>query len=374
MIIFQKFTLAFLTAMVLADQLSATSFLDIEVDGTDSGTISTGITTETLFKKGTGLLNLTGSGYDVKYITVQGGHVHVPDMGTGLYLTTPVTLGVGRYITHYTQINLEVATGDSSFIRAPIIAAEVTKQGGGTLEFDCLGSIINYLKIQGGRVIVDASDIIPAIGLYFDGASCILEATTDINLPQVTLSFDGEIKSTNAVTMNSLILGGKVLTTDIVGNTIVNNLDTSASGGTIANADTLTLNGATGSNLLIKSGSGYILVVVDLHSASLPIDVVEGTMRVSGVGKLPTAAMKIGATGTVGAIFELLSNTAAGAVPGLMEVQQYGVLSVGDNVSVPTDTDVNDVFTGGLVFDSGSVLKLGAGSSWARDITVGTPL
>ena len=373
MIIFQKFTLAFLTAMVLADQLSATSFLDVEVDGTDIGTISTGITTETLFKKGTGLLNLTGSGYDVKYITVEDGHVYV-DGASGLYLIQPVTLGLGTYITHYTQINLEVDAGDRATVRAPIIAAEVTKKGGGTLDFDCLGSIINYLKIQGGRVIVDASDIIPAIGLYFDGASCILEATTDINLPQVTLSFDGEIKSTNAVTMNSLILGGKVLTTDIVGNTIVNNLDTSASGGTIANADTLTLNGATGSNLLIKSGSGYILVVVDLHSASLPIDVVEGTMRVSGVGKLPTAAMKIGATGTVGAIFELLSNTAAGAVPGLMEVQQYGVLSVGDNVSVPTDTDVNDVFTGGLVFDSGSVLKLGAGSSWARDITVGTPL
>ncbi|MEI7493148.1 MAG: hypothetical protein WCJ92_00940 [Alphaproteobacteria bacterium] len=372
MTIFQNFTLAFLTTMVMAGQLSATS-LDVEVDGTDTGTISAGITTETLFKKGSGLLDLTGPDYNIDYITVQDGHVYVHG-APGLYLRQPVTLGLGRYITHYTQINLEVDTGDSSRVTAPIIAAEVTKKGGGTLDFDCVGSIIDYLRIQGGRVIVDASDIIPAIGLYFDGANCILEATTDINLPEVTLSFDGAINSTKAVTMDSLILGGKVLTTDIVGDTIVNNLDTSASGGTIANADTLTLNGATGSNLLIKSGSGYILVVVDLHSASLPIDVVEGTMRVSGVGKLPTAAMTIGATGSVGAIFELCSNTVAGAVPGLMEVQQYGVLSVDDNISVPAAHTAGDVFTGGLLFDSGSVLKLGAGSSWARDIVVGTAL
>ena len=373
MIIFQKFTLAFLTAMVLADQLSATSFLDVEVDGTDIGTISTGITTEILFKKGTGLLNLSGPDYDVKYITVQDGHVCVHD-APGLYLRQPVTLGLGTYITHYTQINLEVDAGDRATVRAPIIAAEVTKKGGGTLDFDCLGSIINYLKIQGGRVIVDASDIIPAIGLYFDGASCILEATTDIDLPEVTLSFDGAINSTKAVTMDSLILGGKVLTTDIVGDTIVNNLDARVSGGTISNADTLTLNGATGSNKLTKDGSGLIQVIKDLSGALLPIDVIFGILQVRNLGKLPTAAMKIGATGTVGAIFELLSNTAAGAVPGLMEVQQYGVLSVGDNVSVPADTDANDVFAGGLLFDSGSVLKLGAGSSWARDITVGTAL
>ncbi len=369
---FQKNMLTILTVLVMVTQLSATSW-EVEVDTPDTSTISSGISVNTLRKTGGGQLNITGTGYSVDYIQVEDGHVYVHD-APGLYLRQPVTLGLGRYITHYTQINLEVATGHSSFIRAPIIAAEVTKQGGGTLEFDCVGSVINYLKIKGGRVIVDASDIIPAIGLYFDGANCILEATTDINLPEVTLSFDGEIKSTKAVTMDSLIFGGKVLTTDIVGDTIVNNLDASVSGGTISNADTLTLNGATGINKLTKDGSGLIQVIKDLSGALLPIDVIFGILQVRNLGKLPTAAMKIGATGTVGAIFELLSNTAAGAVPGPMEVMQYGVLSVGDNVSVPTDTDVNDVFAGGLVFDSGSVLKLGNGSSWARNMTIGAAL
>jgi hypothetical protein len=369
----QRFTLAILTALVMLSQLNATS-INIQVDGADTAAISAGISTETLFKKGSGLLELTGAGYDIGYITVEDGHVYVRDTNPQLYLRTPVTLDIGRYITHYTQINLEVDTGDSSRLTAPVIAADVTKKGGGTLDFDCSGSIIDYLRIQGGRVIVDASDIIPAIGLYFEGANCILDATTDINLPEVTLSFDGAINSTKTVTMDSLILGGKVLTTDILGNTIVNNLDTSASGGTISNADTLTLNGAIGSNPLVKSGSGFILVTVNLSGASLPIDVVAGTLRVSDAGRLPTAAVTIGATGTVGAIFELCSNTAAGAVPGLMEVQQYGVLSVDDNISVPADHTAGDVFTGGLKFDSGSVLKLGAGSFWARDIVVRTAL
>ena len=369
MTIFQNFTLAFLITMVLADQLSATS-LDVEVDGTDTSTISAGISAETLFKKGSGTLNLTGADYNLLYLTVNDGHVYVHD-APSLYLRQPVTLGVGSYITHYTQINLEVATGDSATITAPIIAAEVTKKGGGTLDYDCAGSIIDYLKIEDGTVIIDASDIIPAIELDLGG---ILRATTDLSIPKITMTSNGEIHSTNAITIGSLVLAGHILTTDILGSTIVNSVDTSASGGTISNADTLTLNGAIGSNPLVKSGSGFILVIADLSGTSLPIDVVAGTMRVSGVGKLPAAAMTIGATGTVGAIFELCSNTAAGAVPGLMEVQQYGVLSVDDNISVPADHTAGDVFTGGLLFDSGSVLKLGAGSSWARDIVVGTAL
>ena len=300
-----------------------------------------------------------------------------------LYLRQPVTLGVGRYTTHYTQINLEVDTGDSSFIRAPIIAAEVTKQGGGTLEFDCVGSVINYLKIRGGRVIVDVSDIIPAIGLYFDGANCILEATTDINLPEVTLSFNGEIKSTKAVTMDSLILGGNVLTTDIHGDTIVNNLDTSVSGGTISNADILTLNGATGSNKLTKNGSGLIQVTRDLSGALLPIDVGFGTLQVKSLGKLPSASVLIcsydsNSDGVVdaGSIFQLSASEVsgvptAGAVPGPMVIQQYAQLSVDAGLAVPADSDAGDVFTGTLKFNSGSVLKLGHGSSWARDMTIG---
>jgi len=381
---FQKITLTILTVLAMVTQLSATSW-EVEVDTPDTSTISSGVSVNTLRKTGGGQLNLTGTGYSVDYIQVEDGHVYVHD-APGLYLRQPVTLGLGRYITHYTQIIVEVATGDSSFIRAPIIAAEVTKQGGGTLEFDCVGSVINYLKIKGGRVIVDASDIIPAIGLYFDGANCILEATTDINLPEVTLSFDGEIKSTKAVTMDSLILGGKVLTTDIIGDTIVNNLDASVSGGTISNADILTLNGATGSNKLTKNGSGLIQVIKDLSGALLPIDVGFGTLQVKSLGKLPSASVLIcsydsNSDGVVdaGSIFQLSASgvsgvPTAGAVPGPMVIQQYAQLSVDAGLAVPADSDAGDVFTGTLQFNSGSVLKLGDGSSWARDMTIGEAL
>ena len=43
-------------------------------------------------------------------------------------------------------------------------------------------------------------------------------------------------------------------------------------------------------------------------------------------------------------------------------------------LAVPADSDDGDVFTGTLKFNSGSVLKLGDGSSWARDMTIGEAL
>jgi hypothetical protein len=66
-----------------------------------------------------------------------------------------------------------------------------------------------------------------------------------------------------------------------------------------------------------------------------------------------------------------MGNTAS-SVPGATEIQSGAVLEVAGSVVVPADTGA-DIF-GTLKFDSGASLKLGASSSWARNITVGTAL
>ncbi len=80
-----------------------------------------------------------------------------------------------------------------------------------------------------------------------------------------------------------------------------------------------------------------------------------------------------------------LSAATAGSVPSVTAIQSGGVLQVDAGVTVPayaaaTNTSNTDMFNywngsasaGTLMFASGSRLVLGAGSTWARAITVGT--
>ena len=66
-----------------------------------------------------------------------------------------------------------------------------------------------------------------------------------------------------------------------------------------------------------------------------------------------------------------MGNTAS-SVPGDTQLQSGAVLEVAGSVTVPAHTGA-DIF-GTLKFDTGSSLKLGVGSTWARNISVGTAL
>jgi hypothetical protein len=52
-----------------------------------------------------------------------------------------------------------------------------------------------------------------------------------------------------------------------------------------------------------------------------------------------------------------------------LEVKSGGILQVDDGVEVPA-TRGGDVFGSTLKLDSGSVIKLGAGSKWSKNVTV----
>jgi hypothetical protein len=84
--------------------------------------------------------------------------------------------------------------------------------------------------------------------------------------------------------------------------------------------------------------------------------------------KLPTAALDV---------YGILKITGvlAGCAPGTAVVRSGATVLVDAALAVPAagDSSSSDLF-GTLEFQTGSILKLGAGASWARNISVGTAL
>lgn len=375
----KKFISLSLLALFHVTQLSASEW-NVEVNDSDVAYFTTGLTVHTLNKWGTGQLNITGGVYDMDFIDVKEGTVYVNGVSENyIYLIQPITLTAGeKYPVRKAILNVRVDTGETGYDSGSITSAVVRKIGGGVAVFEGAGCEVGYLAVLDGVAVLNAAYLIPDISAQL-GAS--IQANSDISLPNVTMTADGSISSylipeEYLVTIKDLVLAGFTLTTANK-KTIVTMLDTSASGGTISNTDQVVLNGAKGSNLLTKLDSGLMTAEQDLSDASMPIDVLKGILQVIGLGKLPTGDIKIDNALGHESVFKLsASNVAgiplAGAVPGLMEIKSGCTLEVDADLSVPSASSVNDVFTGGLKMNGGSTLKLGNGVNFDRDIVVGT--
>lgn len=392
----QKFTLLSLITLLQVAQLCGTTSWNVEVDGTDTGNITQGVTVGTIIKKGTGTLNVSGLQYDVDGIEVDEGKVYVndaPDLYitnsiTGAFIPQPATLlssilfngAIYNDVIYWTKLMaffVDVPTG-TAYIENTIISPLLDKIGAGTANF-MTKLITHYLKISAGIAII-RYDGVPSVsvqlGATLQPSTNLLNETGSAAIPNVTMISNGTISNTfgYAVEMLSLALEGFVLITNNA-STVVDSLDATTAGGTISNADQLTLNGAQGNNPVTKEGIGTMIAAEDLSDSAIPLDVLSGTLQVVGNGKLPTAPVTIDATDG-GSTFELsASDTAgiptAGAVPGPMEVQSGCTLLVDANLTVPANTDAKDVFTGGLKMRPGSILELGDGVVWMRPINVG---
>jgi hypothetical protein len=123
----------------------------------------------------------------------------------------------------------------------------------------------------------------------------------------------------------------------------------------------------SGTSLLTIAGSG-VVTAGNMSASATPLSI-PGVMHVgaSSSSKMPTGV----ATVPNGGLVKIMGNTAS-SVPGDTELQSGAVLEVANSVTVPAHTGA-DIF-GTLKFDSGSMLKLGASSTWARNISVGTAL
>ncbi len=372
----QKFTLLSLIALFQVAQLCGTTW-DVEVGTGDEADITKGVTVGTLVKKDGGRLKLSGLGYDVDHIKVDDGDVYV-DNAPGIYLSDPfgtfiaqpATLAAGiTYLAKLMAFIVDVPTG-LAYVEDTITSPLLEKTGNGMANF-ITNLIIHYLKISAGGAII-SQDGVPVFEVQLGG---LLQGSSNLDIPTVTMIANGTINNASgySVIIRTLVLEECVLSTDNA-STVVDMLDASPSGGTIANTDHLIINGAAGDRPITKQALGTMTAAGDLSGATIPIDVLAGKLQVSGDGKLPTANVIIDATGG-GSTFELSANLSgevtAGAVPGYMEIQSGCVLEVDAGLTVPAANDANDVFTGGLKVASRAILKLGDGAVWKRAIHVG---
>ena len=227
-----------------------------------------------------------------------------------------------------TSLTIEVNGTDSAIVSAALAATTVHKTGAGTSVLSGDNSGISTLEIDAGLVKVSATNNMGA-SLAFAGGNMEVTSGT-VAVPTAAMNQAGTITTNTGAAVSSIAA-------------------------------------PSGAALLTIAGSG-VVTAGDMSSSSTPLSI-PGVMYVgaSSTSKMPTGV----ATVPNGGLLKLMGNTAS-SVPGDTQLQSGAVLEVADSVTVPAHTGA-DIF-GTLKFDSGASLKLGVGSTWARNISVGTAL
>jgi len=382
--------------------------LNVEVPVGEEGTISKGFKVTTLAKKEAGKLNVNGLGYDMDFLSLEDGTVYA-DAATDWYITNsvgdfidqpvllgdgqPAGYGLGLYTLKITEFDIYADPGYSE-VANKIKVALLRKLGVGTTNFVLNGTeklCVHFFNIPAGTAIINSWGV-PHKEIQLGST---LMASSALDIPRVSLIANGVITyisgldnlGTNlnpastkyAVTISKLILQGYQLSTDNA-STLVNLLSLTTAGGTLANADFVTLMGAEGHYPLFKKNIGTVNVIRDLSNSTIAITTRNGTLQLSDAGKLPNAPVDI-STGTeddeeTTSVFQLSASTVpgvpmAGGVPGAMIIEKGCMLIVDANLTVPAEDSPEDVFATGLQFLSGTTLKLGNGSVWGRRVNVG---
>jgi sugar lactone lactonase YvrE len=262
------------------------------------------------------------------------GNLYVADYGNHV---------IRKLFANAANLTIDVESGSAS-VTAPIAATIVYKAGAGTAVFsgNADNSEVSMLQINAGLVQVSATKHM-GNAITFAGGN--MEVTSGIvAIPAATVNVAAKI------------------TTD-------------------AGAAVSSVEAPSGSSLLTFAGSG-VVTAGDMHTSLTPVSI-PGIMHVGAVSSsVPSRSSKLTAgviTVPSNGLLEIMAATAA-SVPGITEVQSGGILQVAASVHVPANSSSHgDIFnngsTGGsLKFDTGAKLKLGDGSSWARNITVGAAL
>ena len=225
------------------------------------------------------------------------------------------------------SISIEVDGTDSATVSGPI-ANDAHKTGTGTSVLSGDNSSLLNLSVDAGLVKVSATNHVGK-SVSFNGGNMEVTSGT-IAIPVV------DTRSAATITT-----------------------DASAAVSSIA--------APYGTSLLTIAGSG-VVTAGDMSASATPLSI-PGVMYVgaSSSSKMPTGV----ATVPNGGLVKIMGATAS-SVPGDTELQSGAVLEVADSIAVPAHTGA-DIF-GTLKFDSGATLKLGVGSTWARNISVGTAL
>ena len=225
-----------------------------------------------------------------------------------------------------TSLAVDVASG-SAAVPANLVATTVHKTGAGTAIMSGNNASVSTLQIDAGLVQVAATNNMGA-SLAFTGG-------------------DLEVTSGTVAVPTAAMTAAGTLTADA--------------------SSAVSLAAPSGSSILTVAGAG-VVTAGNMSTSSTPLSI-PGIMY---VGASSSSKMTSGsAVVPSGGLVKIMGNTAS-SVPGATEIQSGGVLEVLASVAVPAHTAA-DIF-GTLLFDSGSILKLGAGASWARNMAIGTAL
>lgn len=236
-----------------------------------------------------------------------------------------------------TSLYIDVADSESAEVSGALSATTAYKRENGTAVLSGANTF-TALEIQDGTISVNAT-------------ACLGDAIT----PNVILN--GASNPTLQIT-SSMNTGRLILT--LAGTLTVDNGVTA----------TLSAN-TTGPAPLTKAGTGILDIAADRSGSTAPITVSAGTLRIGGsLGQTPNAPISV----DNGGIMLLHTGIVSNAVRGNTSVASGGILQVAANTTVPAANAGTDLFNGTLTMSSGSILKLGNGSTWARDLTVGIAL
>jgi hypothetical protein len=231
------------------------------------------------------------------------------------------------------EIELDVDAGSAT--HSGLITATLAKKtGAGILVLSNAANAIDVLEIQEGQVDIAATGNLGGTVSFTTTAGNKLNMVgAGVNVPALNMALAGTLDCNG----NATNLAGM----------------------------------PAGTALLSVSGSNILTVAVDANASATPMNINSDATVAVGAGvaglatspKLPASA--IGVSGIL-----QITAAAAGCVPGDTTVASAGVVAVDAGLAVPAHDSASDVF-GNLLFQTGSILRLGDGSSWARNITVG---
>ena len=228
-----------------------------------------------------------------------------------------------------TSLTIEVNGTDRATVSAALAATTVRKTGSGTAVLSGNNSAASTLQFNAGLVQVSATNNMGA-SLAFAGGNMKVTSGT-VAVPTAAMTQAGRITTNSGAAVSSIAA-------------------------------------PSGTSLLTIAGPG-VVTAGDMSASTTPLSI-PGVMYVgaSSSSKMPTGV----ATVLSGGLVKIMGATAS-SVPGATEIQSGGILEVLASVAVPDTSAAADIF-GTLKFNSGSILKLGAGASWARNMRIGTAL
>ena len=245
-------------------------------------------------------------------------------------------------------VTLDVASGTAT-ASGLIDASLAVKTGAGILVLSNAANAIDVLEIQQGQVNISATGNLGGTVAFTTTNDNILYATADgIQIPALALG------TSTTGTRATLDTNGRSI--KLVGAlSYAGELDISGPSGVLTAAYD---NSASSTPMKINTDA-----TVAVGSAAVTL----ADASVVSNAKLPNAALNVyGILKMTGAL--------ANCVPGTAAVKSGGTVNVDASVAIPADGNATTDVFGTLVFESGSILKLGAGASWARNISVGTAL